>query len=250
MSAITEAADTITRWPALLGTKALRKCGDLLQAIEVYNESEFIQPPPPPVIPAEISRETLTAVTATLAVDLVSVAEFDTAAKQIRDHCAQRVINLAVNSVEDLVGAIEFKAAADSFVAAVCELPESLSLSSGSVAVANYEQAKDAHKQLEKYDSFLSSLTVIYGGRPEPALRCLKPVTREDFQQITDRQGSRKAYEGLHDHWVWAARNSVVLEAHTPPQCAEIRAAIQAQPVERKPFKMADTVRAAPVNRI
>jgi hypothetical protein len=249
VSALTEAANTIANWPALLGTKPLNK--DLLQAIEVYNESEFTQPPPPPVIPAEITRETLTAVTATLAVDLVSVAEFDTAAKQIRDHLAQRVLNLAAESIDQTLDAMHgFQSAADSFVAAVCELPETLNLSSGSVAVANYEQAKDAHKQLEKFDSFLSSLKVIYGGRPEPALRCLKPVTREDFQLITDRQGSRKTYEGLYDHWVWAARNSVVFEAHTPPQCAELRAALEALPLERKRPKTAHLGNFAPVNRI
>ncbi len=250
MTALTEAADTITRWPALLGTKPFSK--EFLQALAVYTESEFTQPPPPPAIPAEISRETLTAVTACLAADLASVAQFDTAAKQIRDHCAQSVVNLAHQTIDAVLDAIrpDFTAQAEVFVSEICEVPDDLRLGSGSTAIAHYERAAEAHRALEKYDSFLGSLTVLYGGRPEPALRCLKPVNRDDFQSITDRQGSRKTYEGLHDHWVWAARNSVVFEAHTPPQCAEIRAAIQAQPVERKPFKMADTVRAAPVNRI
>jgi hypothetical protein len=61
---------------------------------------------------------------------------------------------------------------------------------------------------LQKYDSFLGSLKVIYGGRQELALRCLKPVTREDFQHITDRQGSRNIYAGLYDHRVWARAQS------------------------------------------
>jgi hypothetical protein len=250
VSAITEAANIITRWPALLGPDALPP--KLLAAIRLFDESEFVQPPPPPAVPEVTSADKLASASAELARELSTAEHFEAATRQVRDHLGQEVISLAHQNIDAVFDAIRpgFQAAADSFVAAVCELPETLNLSSGSVAVANYEQAKDAHGQLEKLDSFLSSLTVLYGGRPEPALRCLKPVNRDDFQSITDRQGSRKAYEGLHDHWAWAARNQVVFEPHTPPQCAEIRAAIQAQPVERKPFKMADTVRAAPVNRI
>ncbi len=250
MSAITEAANTITRWPALLGPDALPP--KLLAAIRLFDESEFVQPPPPPAVPEVTSADKLASAAAELARELSTAEHFEAATRQIRDHLGQEVISLAHQNIDAVIDAIrpEFTAQAEVFVSEICEVPDDLRLGSGSTAIAHYERAAAAHRALEKYDSFLGSLTVLYGGRQEPALRCLKPVNRDDFQSITDRQGSRKTYEGLHDHWVWAARNSVVFEAHTPPQCAEIRAAIQAQPVERKPFKMADTVRAAPVNRI
>jgi hypothetical protein len=222
----------LTSWSDLLGDHLPISLKDAADALEA---SQWAQPPHAGFEPAKATPQNIEDKIIELAGVVAAEEAFTEARNRATNALGHWVLNTAVEVLPQALEVIEprFEAAAAAFSEALSLLPDNPTsdalVNSGPAAVEAFQRAKSAELDLDAVDRWVASLSGLFGGRPEPVLRCLTPTTREGLQALLQAHDRKSG--ALKPLWVAGATTPDVSWTINPPDKArEIRSVLDSLP--------------------
>jgi hypothetical protein len=226
-----QARNLLAAWETLLGGDLPKPLAAASAALDAVT---YTLPPPVTVDGSKITAANAESTVSGLASRMADEAKFELARNRAQDGVSRHVLAVAKEVVPDLLASIEprFRQAVDTFTDTLDLLPENLTsdalVSAGPAAVEAFGVAKAAEAELNAIDSWVASLSDLYGYRADPCLRLATASTRQGLQTLLRAEGKTGTVKPL---WVAIASTpDVSWVLNTPDQSAEIRRVLDALP--------------------
>ena len=232
-------ARRIAQWTDLVGTLPKPLATELakLQAVTAVDS----EPRRPDL--TKLTVDNAEAIVRELAADIAASKVMYEGRNRIADSIARDILQMAGDHAAELRDHLNpaFANAAQAYTDAVAVIGDSAHtpaalIAAGPAAVAAFHTAIDAQRDIEAMESWVAGLTALpkYPYGIDPVCRITAPTTRAELQALEDARG--KAGD-LNSLYCKAIENGVPLALNLPDEAAEIRTAIEAQPVvHRNPF--------------
>jgi hypothetical protein len=230
------AAAITNDWPAVIG-KLPKPITDLIDAFEA---TIYVQGPYTGVdagsITAKNAEQHVRDITDALSKD----AHFEEARSRVLSALARNILHSAGAAVPEIIESLrpKFDAATAEFTEAVSALPDDVSsdalVAAGAATLSQYHRAIAAQQGIARIDGWLASLLSLpaYAAHAtEQTLRVLNPTTRGQLKGLLNA-ASGSGGQPLDPIYVFAVKEEIGFEMHTPTETTAIRQAIDSLPVE------------------
>jgi hypothetical protein len=219
----------------------------LTEAIQAFDESDYVDPPAQSFTTAGVTRENIAARIEAHAGQIAAAEAFGKAKSEARRALAQRVITLAAEAAPQKLEELrpQFDKAAADYVAAIYLLPEGritgdlIAAASPEVQAAN-RTAVEAAAVIDGIAGWTAALTNLPGVGSmshDNVCRVLSPKDRNELAELMGAKSDQPAEKRLNPMLLKAARIGVTFELKTPADATALRKAIDSTPVVRKATK-------------